>query len=395
MNENHETDGAPPAAADPESRSATLSDRVRSLRLPDQPARQPTARAWLPWLLCLLLAGSTAVLAVMAFGSRSAVPPAGPGRTDAPIPAPAGRAAVATAPGQVVLESKGYIIPVHQIQVSPKVSGMVLELHFEEGKQVKKGDVLARLETVDYEADRNRARAQLDAAWQRFLEVWTGNRPDEIRQAKAELEEARATREQLYLDWKRSANLPKTTVSMKDYELAESSYKAADRRVARMEAAYNLMLEGARQERILLAWAEIEQAAADLTKAQWRLDNCVVRAPVTGTILTKKAEEGNIVNPVAFNVAASLCDMADLSDLEVDLNIQERDIANVFKGQRCIIRPEAFPGREYKGHVSRLMPIADRAKGAVPVRVKVNVPREEEGKYLKPEMSVVVSFLAQ
>src|SRR5262249_541017 len=118
-------------------------------------------------------------------------------------------------------------------------------------------------------------------------------------------------------------------------------------------------------------------------------------APVTGTILTKKAEEGNIVNPVAFNVAASLCDMADLSDLEVDLNIQERDIANVFKGQQCVIRPEAFPGRAYKGQVSRLMPIADRAKGAVPVRVKVAVPREEEGMYLKPEMSVVVSFLAK
>src|SRR5262249_8373972 len=128
---------------------------------------------------------------------------------------------------------------------------------------------------------------------------------------------------------------------------------------------------------------------------QWRLDNCVVRAPVTGTILTKKAEEGNIVNPVAFNISASLCEMADLSDLEVDLNIQERDIANVFKGQKCKLRPEAFPKREYDGFVSRLMPIADRAKGAVPVRVKVLVPREEEGKFLKPEMSVTVSFFSK
>src|SRR5262249_13971519 len=115
---------------------------------------------------------------------------------------------------------------------------------------------------------------------------------------------------------------------------------------------------------------------------------------ISGTILTKKAEKGNIVNPIAFNVAASLCDMADLSDLEVDMTIQERDIKSVRQGQKCRVRPEAFSDRIYEGQVSRLMPIADRAKGAIPVRVKLlNVPKEEEGVYLKPEMGVIVSFL--
>jgi multidrug resistance efflux pump len=118
---------------------------------------------------------------------------------------------------------------------------------------------------------------------------------------------------------------------------------------------------------------------------------------VTGTILTKKAEEGNIVNPSSFAqggaVSASLCDLADLADLEVDLNIQERDVAKVRQGQRCRVRVEAFPDRVYEGVVARLMPIADRSKGAIPVRVKVTVPREEEGVYLKPEMGAVVSFL--
>ncbi len=68
-------------------------------------------------------------------------------------------------------------------------------------------------------------------------------------------------------------------------------------------------------------------------------------------------------------------------------------MAKVFRGQNCRIRPDAFPERTYEGSVSRLMPIADRAKGAVPVRVKVRVPKDEEGVYLKPEMSAVVSFL--
>ena len=115
-----------------------------------------------------------------------------------------------------------------------------------------------------------------------------------------------------------------------------------------------------------------------------------MRAPIAGTILKKNAEEGNIVNPVAFNGSFSLCEMADLSDLEVELTIQERDIARVFPGQACEVRGEAYADRAYAGVVSRLLPIADRAKGAVPVRVKLRVPAEEGGLYLRPEMSATV-----
>jgi multidrug efflux pump subunit AcrA (membrane-fusion protein) len=173
-----------------------------------------------------------------------------------------------------------------------------------------------------------------------------------------------------------------------------------DRRVEARRLAYSLMLEGARCEKIQGAWADFEQAEADAAKAKWKLDNCKVRAPVSGTILTvsgtiltKEAEIGNLVNPIAFNGSYSLCKMADLSDMEVDMSIEERDVARVFKGQKCKVRPDAYPDRGYEGEVSRLMPTADRAKSAIPVRVKLKVPREEEGVYLKPDMSAVVSFL--
>jgi len=344
-----------------------------------------------PWALCLVLTCISAALGFRAFGTTSGdasapkVDPAAVAQATRPVPA--------GAPGYVVLESKGYIIPVHQIQVSPKVSGMVMKLNFEEGKHVTKGEILAELETVDYQADRDHARSQLNSNWQRFLELYTGSRPEEIKQAKAELEENDAQREQLYLDWKRSLTLNRQALAQRDYEAAYGSYKMMERKVERMRQAYELMLIGPRVEKIDAAWHDVLQADADLAKAQWRLENCIVRAPIAGTILTKKAEEGNIVNPIAFNISASLCEMADLSDLEVDMNIQERDVATVFKGQKCQIRSEAFPDREYTGFVSRLMPIADRAKGAVPVRVKVNVAKEEEGSYLKPDMSVLVRFL--
>ena len=139
-------------------------------------------------------------------------------------------------------------------------------------------------------------------------------------------------------------------------------------------------------ERIAAAAAQVGQAEAELAKAQWRSSNCVICAPVSGTILKKNAEEGSLVNPVAMQGFYSLCEMADLSDLEVELMIPEREVSKIFKNQRCKVRAEAFPDRVYEGYVSRQMPMADRSKAAIPVRVKLRVPADEEGVYLKPDM---------
>jgi HlyD family secretion protein len=384
-----------PPASPAQSPAGSLSERVKTLRLPAVTTGSKRGTK-LPWALAIVLGGFLLYLVLRPIPAAQSVEKAAasPPAAAADAPEPTAPPVNVAASGDIVLESKGYIVAVHQIQVSPKVAGMVIKLCIEEGKRVKQGDVLAELETVDYLADRDRAKATLESSRQHLLELQRGNRPEEIQAAKADLEECEAQREQLYLDWKRNATLKSgNALAPKDYEQAYSAYKAMDRHGARLRENYKLMVEGPRQEKIDAARADVALAQADLAKAQWRLENCVVRAPVTGTILTKKTEEGSIVNPIAFNVAASLCDMADLSDLEVDLNIQERDVAKVFRGQNCRIRPDAFPERTYEGSVSRLMPIADRAKGAVPVRVKVRVPKDEEGVYLKPEMSAVVSFL--
>ena len=232
------------------------------------------------------------------------------------------------------------------------------------------------------------------AAKYRWQELWK-YREAEVRQAKAELDDSAAQRDQLYQEWKRNYSLKAiNVVALKDYEQAESSYKSMEQRVVRLQLALDLLKKGPRDERIAAAKAEHEQAEAELAKAKWKLDNCTVRSPVSGTILTKKAEKGNMINPAAFSngLSASLCEMADLSDMEVDLAIAERDVAKVFKGQKCVVKAEAFPERAYQGVVSRLMPTADRSKGAVPVRVKIDIPREEEGQYLRPEMGAVVTF---
>lgn len=397
MNEpsnNHVNTPAAPPATDP--RPTALRDKVKTLRLPARVTAQSRGGSRVAWVLCAVFAATTGVLAYLSLTDQSPAPAAKGGTAPAPSAAASASSPgpVATA-GDAVLESKGYIIAAHQIQVSPKVGGMVVKLNIEEGQRVTRGQILAQLETTDYQADRDNLRAKLDTAWQRYLELSNGSRPEEIRQSQAELDEADANLRQMKLDWERNQRLRGDALSRRDYEQAEASFHTAEKRVEQKRQALRLMVIGPRQERIDAAWAEMMQVEADLTKAEWRLDNCTVRAPIAGTILTKKAEEGNIVNPAAFSngLSASLCEMADLSDLEVDLKVQERDVAKVHQGQRCRVRCEAYSDRVYDGVVSRLMPIADRSQAAVPVRVKVRVPREEEGVYLKPEMGAVVSFL--
>jgi len=390
---------APPGFLMSNTAKLTLRDRVERLRLPGQAdAPRAAATPWLPWVLTLLLALSTVSLAIRLALRPTATAGAAVGEaaTNAPsdkIQTPSAAPTDARS-NPVVLESKGYIIPAHQIQVSPiEVAGRIVELFIEEGKQFNKGDVLAQLDKSSYEAEYLEAVANAAAARARLAELKNGSRPEEIAQAFAELSEARETLKQARLEYERNKNLGSGALSAKEFEAAQFAYFALQQRVNKLEHSYELIKIGPRKERIDGAEAELNTAEARVKRAKWRLDNCTIRAPVSGTILKKSAELGNLVSPLSFNVSASICEMADLSDLEVELDIIERDVAKVQVGQACKIRTEAYPDRVYDGVVDRLMPIANRAKGAVPVRVKVRVPRDEEGRYLKPDMGASVTFL--
>jgi RND family efflux transporter MFP subunit len=221
----------------------------------------------------------------------------------------------------VVFEAAGYVVPCRLVTVSSKVSGQLIQINLEEGKFVKKGEVLARLEDTEF-------RTKLDAA-------------------KAEL-------------------LIATTQLLKT--------KA----------------EG-KEEDVIIAEARVALARAKMQQAQVQLNATIIVAPISGTILTKKTEVGNVVNPRAFNLSPSICEMADLRELEVTIDVSERDISRLAKGQACLIQLDAFPKTTYKGQVARILPVADRAKGTFPVRVKIAVPDKDT--QLKPEMHALVKFL--
>lgn len=388
--------------ASPEGASKpSLSDRVQSLRLPDRVAARKSPFANIPWVLCAVLAGTTAYFAlnqapagkqnpVAVNPSQQPMTPTMPNKATPGTPV-----APPKSDSDIALEGKGYIIPISLILVSPKVGGTVTELYIQEGKRVKKGELLAEIEDTEFRADRDRVKAQVEGAKHRLDELWK-YREKEISQAKAEMDDSIAQREQLFLEYKRAQSLKTiSALAPKEYEQAESAYKSMDFRVERLKLAYDLLRQGPRDERIAAAKKEVAQWEAELTKAQWKFDNCQVVAPISGIILSKKAEKGNQVNPSAFSngLSASLCEMADLTKLEVDLSIAERDISKIFAGQKCKIRAEAYMDRYYEGVVSRVMPTADRAKGAVPVRVLIDVPVAEEGQFLRPEMGAIVTFM--
>lgn len=387
--------------------AASLSERVKGLRLGDQLATAKTSRgsSWLPWVLCLLMAITWASFAIRAYtagGFKNLLGDA-PETTTSSAPSPGGSspktekkttAPVSTpAADEMVLEVKGYIIPAHQIQVSPvEVSGRIIHLAIEEGKFFKKGSTLAELDATPYEADYREAAAALASAEARLKELkesW----PREIEQAKAQLEEAIALRDQYEKDYKRYQEIGATGVAAKEFDQAKFGYLTQSARVKQMEATLKL-IESSRQQRIEAADAEVKAAKARADRSKWRLDNTKIVAPVDGIVLSKRAEIGNLLNALAMNATLNggICDMADLTDLEVDLEVQERDIHKVEVGYACTVRADAYPNRIYPARVDRIMPIANSSKAVIPVRVKVRVPRSEEGKYLKPQMGAVVNF---
>lgn len=411
MNERFENHTAPTvAAADRERRSEalTLSDRVRSLRLPDQPARSSSGGGWFPWLLCLVLAGLSGYL-----GYRLSAAEDQSRADDSLANLTVGQSnAVEVSRGRLALSAGGYVVPVRRVQVSPKVGGEVLDLtlldqngkpvldasgkpcELMEGMVVKKDWVIARLDPAKYEFEFRRCEAlaaQAKADWDKMK---AGNRKEEILQAKAALEETERMRDQLRDEAGRQRR-SRMASSAEDQVKTESKLSQAEFKVEQLRQSFELMREGYRAEDKQRAEATYQLAEAQRDSAKYDRDNTRVVAPVDGIILKKYAEVGSTVRPEAYSngLSASLCDMADLKQLEVDVDISERDLVQVFQGQDCDVRTEAFPEKIYKGKVNRLWPEATRSKASVSVRVRILVPDDET--ILRPEMRARVVFLAR
>jgi multidrug resistance efflux pump len=369
----------------------SLTDRVRSLRLPaDLERGKARSSSRLPWLLCVAFAG----LSGYQFYRSSATETSAPETTVSVRPALSTESKPNPPKSRIALEAGGYVIPVHRVQVSPKVGGQVVGLFIEEGQYVKKDAVLARLDPEKYGFEYRRTVAQAEQAKAEYDKMLNGMREEEKKQAAASLREAEELRDQADDEAKRARN-SRHAVSAEEMVRITSRLTQAKHKVEQLLQVHRMMQEGPRKEEIEKAKAAYLLACAQRDNAKYDLDNTEVRAPISGRILKKQAEVGNTVRPEAYSngLSASLCEMADVRDLEVDVDVSERDLDRIFTGQVCEIRTEAFPNRVYRGHVARLMPEANRSKASVSARVHVEVPEGDE--IVRPEMRARVTFLSR
>ncbi len=297
--------------------------------------------------------------------------------------------------GSAILTAGGYIIPRVRVEVSSKTSGRVEELKIDKGDTVKSGQVLARLDDAEFQAQLAQAKANRAAAAARLEQAERGSRPEEIRRAQAAVEQAEANVQTATTNLERAKALNKSGVFAK--QALDDAQNASDVAAAQLKVArenFELARLGPRKEEIDLARAQLMESEAAIRWWETQLENTVIRAPVSGTILERLIEKGEMVTTgyVASRGAKSaLVSIANLKDLEVELDINESDIPRVHLKQECTVSPDSYPDRKYRGRVREIAPEANRQKATIQVKVSIFDPDE----YLRPETNAKVNFLEE
>lgn len=330
-----------------------------------------------------------ALLSVVALVFRLLTP-------DAPEVEVARAAAESSDVGGIVLSAGGYIVAHHKISVNSKVTGRVAWIGVEKGDKVKQGQVLVRLEDDEFRANVEASRGAAENARSYLQELQNGSRPEEIQQAEHNLAEARATLVNDKLNLERSRELfAQGVVAKQALDDAVAKADASQARVNSLEQAYRMAKIGPRVEELSRARGALAQAEGQLAYAQSQLDATVIRAPVSGTILERTAEKGELVTAQFASGAeggprGSVVALADLNDIQVELDIAQDDFAKLGPKQKGLVTLDAFPDRKYEGVIAEISPEANRQKATVQVKVQITNPDD----YLRPEMNATVKFLA-
>ncbi len=239
-----------------------------------------------------------------------------------------------------LLTASGYVVAQRKAAVASKGTGRLVYLGVVEGDRVDSNQIIARLEDQDVKAQLDEAIANL-----------------KVQEAELKAAENNFNRQKALFAEKLASEL--------DVDNAEANY-----------------------DRVL---ASIELAKARIDAAAVAVENTRIRAPFSGTVLTKNADVGEIVAPLAAgaNSRAAVVTIADMLSLQVETDVSESNIQKIKPGQACEITLDAYPEQRYAGFVAKIVPTADRAKATVLVKVGF---RSYDAKVL-PEMSAKVLFL--
>jgi multidrug efflux pump subunit AcrA (membrane-fusion protein) len=245
----------------------------------------------------------------------------------------------------VILNAAGYIVAHHKIQVASKVVGRVLWIGVEKGDRVQEGQVIVRLEDDEYKAQLQQAAGQLKALEARLEELTNGSRPEEIAVAQANVMQAKADLSNAEITLKRTRELVREKVNAQQtLDDAEARVNSLRARVNSIEKTYELVKIGPRREVIDALRGQIIEAKGRMSFFETQLSNTVIKAPVTGTVLERNVEKGEFVTTGFVGDKGAkgyVVSLADLNDLQVELDINQNDFATV-QVKVKVLQPDDF-----------------------------------------------------
>ncbi|WP_348696876.1 efflux RND transporter periplasmic adaptor subunit [Duganella fentianensis] len=255
-----------------------------------------------------------------------------------------------------LLNATGYVVAQRKASLSSKATGRLEWLGVLEGSQIKKDEVVARLENRDVSATLGQAQANIKVA------------QANLEQGQAELADAQA-------------NFNRTGELLAQKFITASAYDAAQARLNKAKA------------NIAGYQAAIAAARASAQVAQVALDQTLIRAPFDGVVLTKNANVGDNITPFssAADSKGAVVTIADMSTLEVEADVSESNLSKIRVDQPADITLDAFPELHLAGTVSRMVPTIDRSKATLLVKVRFS----ERDPRVLPDMSAKVAFLSK
>ncbi|MCL5099065.1 MAG: efflux RND transporter periplasmic adaptor subunit, partial [Candidatus Omnitrophica bacterium] len=283
--------------------------------------------------------------------------------------------------GQLVLSGN---VDIRQVQLAFNGNERISSMLVQEGDRVKAGQLLATLETQRLEAGVAAKRAQVRAQHEVVSRLEAGNRPEEIRKAKADWEAAKADLHNAELTYNRVILLATQGVDTQQRrDDAQAILDVAKSRSAATKEAYDLMVLGPRKEDIAAAQATLEALEGDLALALRELADSKLYAPTNGPIQNRLLEPGDMASPQKPVFTLAMDD-----PLWVRAYVPEPELGKIRLGMKAIVTTDSYPGKHYEGWVGFISPAAEftpktvessevRTKLVYQVRVFVRNPEHE------------------
>ncbi|MEM8503982.1 MAG: efflux RND transporter periplasmic adaptor subunit [Cyanobacteria bacterium P01_D01_bin.1] len=315
-------------------------------------------------LLLSLVATTGTVSGCMLFSSSEAQPTGGSGsgrggpprQADEPTAVQTALAQTGTVDG--LLTYTGTTRPRQQVALRSQVSGEITSLLVDVGDVIARGDLLAQLDGDLQTASLNQARAELSAR-----RAQTAQAQVSIQDAEADVVQARATFDQASLDASRLRQLAdEGAISQQTAEAAALAETNAQQALASAQAQL-----AAQRQAVASAADQAEAQQAILTQRQRQLSYADLRSPLSGVVLSRQVDVGDVVQP-----GTTVLELGDLSSLEVTVQISELDIASLSVGQLARVELDAFPGEgSISGSIEQISPVADPTSRLIPVQVSI------------------------